>query len=46
MINILYDKNPKKINDELVKKIQFDEKNSFFIQENIIFKKKFPVDKM
>ena len=31
----LYNKNPKKINNDLVRKIQFDEKNSFFTLENI-----------
>lgn len=31
----LYNKNPKKINNELVRKIQFDERNSFFTLENI-----------
>lgn len=36
----LYNKNPKKINDELVRKIQFDEKDSIFTLENIYTSKK------
>ena len=31
----LYNKNPKKINDELVKNVEFDEKNSIFTLEKI-----------
>lgn len=38
----MYDKNPKKINDEWIKKICFDEKNSILnIQEHFLFKEKF-----
>ncbi len=42
----LYDKVPKKINDNMVKEIEFNEKNSILnIQEHFIFKEQFPVDK-
>ena len=42
----LYDKVPKKINDNMVKEIEFNEKNSILnIQEHFIFKKQFPIDR-
>lgn len=42
----LYDKKPKKINDNMVKEIEFNEKNSILnIQEHFIFKEQFPVDR-
>lgn len=43
--NYLYDKKPKKINDELVRKIEFDEKNSiYFIEENFSIKRKLDIN--
>lgn len=42
----LYDKKPKEINDNMVKEIEFNEKNSILnIQEHFIFKEQFPVDR-
>jgi hypothetical protein len=42
----LYDKRPKEINDELVRKVQFDEKNSiYFIENYFAVDKKIEVDK-
>ena len=43
----LYDKKPKKVNDELVRKVQFDGKNCiYFIEEKYFsFKNKFDVNK-
>jgi hypothetical protein len=42
----LYDKNPKKINDKLIKETQFDEKNSIhFIEEYFLIDKKLEADK-
>jgi len=41
----LYNKEPKKINDEMVKKIELDEKNSIFdLPEHFIFKDKPEID--
>ncbi len=41
----LYNKKPKKINDDLVRKIQFDEKNSiYFIEEEFTIKNKLDIN--
>lgn len=42
----LYDKKPKEINDNMVKEIEFDQKNSILnIQQHFIFKEQFPIDR-
>ncbi len=41
----LYDKHPKKVNDEMVKKIEFDEKNSIFdLPEYFLFRNQPDID--
>ena len=37
MINIYIKKNPKRINDEMVKRVEFNEKNAILICLNIFF---------
>lgn len=42
----LYNKNPKKMNDEMVRKVNFDEKNAIFdLPEYFLFKEETKVDK-